>query len=255
MHEADLDALTGPARSLQVVARERRWTHLSLCVLDAVFSIGAHYSGVTRVCHAYADHAALPDRLLPVGRAREVVGTGLEQPLDALLELGERIGPDRLAAEVLAHRGRTSPRGGVLKAHAALEYARTLTGHGVMRLDDATDLLTDDDRFKLVRDGLARIPGHGSGARLSYLWMLVGDERRVKPDRMVLGWLTHHLGRPVDAGQAQVLLVALADRVGRTPWELDHAIWRHRPTTARSRRKTACRDDAGPPPTPPAPTG
>lgn len=47
----------------------------------------------------------------------------------------------------------------------------------------------------------------------------------------------------VDAEQAQVLLVALADRVGRTPWELDHAIWRRRPTAARSRRKAACRDD------------
>ncbi|GAA2696953.1 MULTISPECIES: hypothetical protein [Actinosynnema] len=255
MHEADLDALTGPARSLQVVARERRWTHLSLCVLDAVFSIGAHYSGVTRACHAYADHTALPDRLLPVGRAREVVGTGLEQPLDVLLDLGERIGPDRLAAEVLAHRGRTSPRGGVLKAKAALGYARVLTGHGVLRLDDATALLTDDKQFELVRDGLARVPGHGGGARLSYLWMLIGDDRRVKPDRMVLGWLTHHLSRPVDAEQAYRLLVALADRVGCTPWELDHAIWRHRPTAARSRRKAACRDDAGSPPTPPGTAG
>ncbi len=74
--------------------------------------------------------------------------------------------------------------------------------------------------------------------RRGYLWMLVGDEDTIKPDRMVLGgWLARH-GADVNAATARTLLSELATEVssvlGRrvTAWEIDHAIW----TSARSVR-------------------
>lgn len=76
------------------------------------------------------------------------------------------------------------------------------------------------------------MPGEGgSGIRRGYLWMLIGDQQTVKPDRMVLRWLTRH-GATVTADTARTLLVDIAGQLTATtgqqvtPWEVDHAIWR-----------------------------
>jgi hypothetical protein len=128
-------------------------------------------------------------------------------------------------ARVIGNRQRTNTRGGVLKAEAALSYAMVLVKHGVQTIGDAAALLGEDARLDRAEVDLATIRGHGSGARLHYLWMLAGDDQHVKPDRMVLRWIARHL-RPVQVGEARELVVATAARLGWTPWELDHAIWR-----------------------------
>jgi hypothetical protein len=225
----DIDVVERAARAeLTITPRAKRWTHLSLCVLDAVFSINATYSGVVRVCLRYAQHAALPDPLLPVSDAHTIIGTTKEQRLDAFAQDVQTIGAERFAAEVIANRARTSTRGGVLKADAALSYAEILTKHGVQTIGDVAALLGDDAHLGRVEADLATVAGHGSGARRAYLWMLAGDDRHVKPDRMVLRWIARDL-RPVTVDEARELVVATADRLGCTPWELDHAIWRAEP--------------------------
>jgi hypothetical protein len=60
--------------------------------------------------------------------------------------------------------------------------------------------------------------------------MLVGDENRVKPDRMVLRWLLKQGSKARDPATAALLLRQVAEHLtesGRptTPWEVDHAIW------------------------------
>lgn len=82
------------------------------------------------------------------------------------------------------------------------------------------------------------VPGEGGfGVRRGYLWMLVGDEDTIKPDRMVLRWLARN-GVDVDAATARTVLSELAAEITRvlgrrvTAWEIDHAIW----TSARSVR-------------------
>ncbi|MEV6900384.1 hypothetical protein [Amycolatopsis sp. NPDC051372] len=211
---------------LTIEPRGVRWTHLPLCVLDAVFSINARYSGVLRVCRAYADHDALVDPMLPAAAADTVLGTDREHPVEALADLGRQLGAERVAGEVLRNRGRTSPRGGILKAAAAIRYSEVLTNAGVQRIGDVAELLADSDRLAETELQLAKLPGHGAGARLSYLWMLAGDDNHVKPDRMVLRWLQRHLDRPVTVPEARELLAALADCLRRTAWEVDHAVWR-----------------------------
>ncbi|UQS26059.1 hypothetical protein L1857_26220 [Amycolatopsis thermalba] len=218
-----IDAATG----LSLQPRGPRWSHLSLCVLDAVFSIGARYSNVTRLCWRYANYAALPDPLLPADELGTIVGTHREQPLDDLVTHIRSTDPEIFASTVLRHRGRTSTRNGILKAEAVLHYADILTNHHVDTIGDIPALLSDDARLAMVEDALRRVPGNGGNdVRLNYLWMVSGDDHRVKPDRMVLRWLTHHLGQPVTARTARELLAAVAARLSCTPWELDHAIWR-----------------------------
>ncbi|MEU4027631.1 hypothetical protein [Streptomyces anulatus] len=224
MEEQDIKTVVMAAKRLDIVrcgpeSGLKRWAHLSLCVLDAVFSINAHYSGVVNVCRRYADHVGLEQRLYPRGTEHP----GGEEPLSRFAECAADM--DALAA-VLDNYGRTSPRGGILKVEAAVGYARILVDHGVDLLIDVEELLADDNRLARVEKELAQVPGHGAhGVRLSYLWMLAGDDTGIKPDRMVLNWLAHVLKRPMGVSEARTLLTAAAQIIGCTPWELDHAIW------------------------------
>lgn len=225
-----VDTLVRAAGELSIERRadKNRWVHLSLCVLDAVFSIGARYSGVTKVCYRYARHAKLTDILRPHRDAATVIGTDKEQPLDEFVAHMRAVGPTRFASEVVLNRGRTSTRNGILKAEAAQLYAEILVTHQVRTLGDVAELLATPDRLETVENALRPVKGNGSaGIRLGYLWMLTGDDEHIKPDRMVLRWLAQHVG-PVDPAHARTLITATARRIGHTPWELDHAIWRHR---------------------------
>ncbi|MCG8915547.1 hypothetical protein L6E12_07090 [Actinokineospora sp. PR83] len=177
----EIDRLAAAAATeLTLRSRGNRWTHLPLCVVEAVFSINARYGGVVRVCRAHADHFSLIDPLLPAATADEVIGTGREVPVDTLADVGHRLGAERLADEVFRSRGRTSPRGGILKAEAAIRCAQVLVGVGVHRIGDVAGLLADPGRLVDTERRLAEVPGPGAGARLSYLWMLAGDDHRVK---------------------------------------------------------------------------
>jgi hypothetical protein len=225
----DIEVLVRAARAeLTITPREKRWTHLSLCVLDAVFSINTKYSRVVQVCYRYALHNSLPGPLLPVSESDMVIGTAQEQHLDAFVQGVRMVGVERFAANVIGNRQRTSTWGGVLKAEAALSYAMFLVKHGVQTIGDVATLLDEDARLETVEADLATVRGHGSGARLSYLWMLAGDDQHVKPDRMVLRWIARRL-RPVSVDEARELVVTAANRLGCTRWELDHAIWRAEP--------------------------
>ncbi|MFF9621426.1 hypothetical protein [Streptomyces griseosporeus] len=135
-------------------------------------------------------------------------------------------GEAAFSSEVLQNRQRTrANRDAPLKVEAARQYAEILVSHGIATLADANALLADLDKLNTVERDLAGIAGHGSGARLAYLWMLLGDDSRIKPDRMVLRWLRTVLQRTVTTTQAIGLISEAAARSGCTPWELDHAIW------------------------------
>jgi hypothetical protein len=188
--DADIERLVAAASTLDVQPRTHRWVRLPVCVLDAVFSINAKYSSVIAVCDRYAPHQRLHPRLLAVADAATVIGTNLEQPVDALSALGRDIGADLLASDVLSNRSRTSTGGGVLKAEAAVRYAEILAESDVHTLDDAADPLRDLGRLEEVERRLRKVPGNGGhNVRLGYLWMLAGDDEHVKPDRMVLRWI------------------------------------------------------------------
>jgi hypothetical protein len=88
--------------------------------------------------------------------------------VEALAELGHALGVERLAGEVLGNRSRTSTRGGILKAEAAIRYAEILATTGVHHIGDVTELRGDIARATAIERQLADVPGHGSGARLSY---------------------------------------------------------------------------------------
>lgn len=214
-------ALATAVETLDLQPRQRRWTSVTYCVLDAVWSIGISYEryvvpAVRRVATAAGDEspavatdAAPPHDPLPLSTFRAIYPA-----------------PEQLVAVTSSHR--TSSRSGILKAEAALRYADVLTGFGIDTLADASKALMDTDRVDEISAELRRIPG--DGVRTGYFWMLVGDDDTVKPDRMILRFLDRH-GAPTDVLGAKTILRELAEHLttpGRpvTPWMVDHAIWR-----------------------------
>lgn len=219
------EALASAAKNLALQPRGNRWCHLSLCVLDAVFSINATYPTTVRTVRSYATHAELDPVVAPADEVALGTHARTEQPLSEFLTGDGALAPEALAT-LLGNRQRTSTRSGILKAEATQRYARILVDHGLETLADVADLLIDLDRTADIERALATVPGHGRGVRVSYLWMLAGDDQHVKADRMVTRWVARALNRrSVSVAEAGELLKETARQLNVTPWVLDHAIW------------------------------
>lgn len=232
-----LDRLAEAIAALDPRRRERRWASLSLCIADAVWSIGANYDNVVvPLARKLAANFGVDQPTIP---AREPIGTD-PLPLTRLTKLTI----DELTG--LTNRQRTSTRGGILKSDAVLRHAQVFIDHGIATLPDAVELFTDTARFAAVDTALRSIPGEGGHAvRRDYLWMLIGDDDLIKPDRMVLRWLAHHDVHVDPAGAREIiaaLVTPVGSRLGRdvTAWEIDHAIWDagRKLGTKNSRRRT-----------------
>lgn len=225
MHGVDaakFDALVEAVVALDPQPRERRWVSLSLCIADAVWSIGAHYDNmVVPLVRRLATKFGVEQPTIPVS-----------EPLDTdplpLAELAE-LSVEELIS--LTNRQNTSTRGGIRKADAVLRHIHVCRSHGVEDMGDAIALFGDEERFAAVNADLRKVPGEGGHAvRRDYLWMLIGQDDLIKPDRMVLRWFRHH-GVTVDPVGARDLIAALVPAVSAglerpvTAWEIDHALW------------------------------
>lgn len=222
LDDAALQELAASVVKLNPQPRARRWVSLALCIADAVWSIGAHYDNVvTTLVRNLAKEFGVTKPAVP---GDEPLGAD-PLPLKKLASLSV----DELTR--LTNQQRTSTRGGVLKSEAVLQYCRVFLDHNVHSLDDIPGLFADAERFGAVDKALRSIPGEGGhGIRRNYLWMVVGQDDLIKPDRMVLRWFGRH-GVEVDPTGARDAIAALVPLVsaglGRTvtAWEIDHALW------------------------------
>ena len=126
----------------------------------------------------------------------------------------------------------TSTRGGVRKAQAVLDHVEIFRSEGILTIDDARAVMGDEDAFERLNSALRGVAGEGGhGVRRGYLWMLIGDEDRIKPDRMVLRWFRSQ-GVTVSPKQAAAIVHDVVARINRkagerrtTAWEVDHLLW------------------------------
>lgn len=231
MHLQQLDVelvkLTDAVTALSPQPRHARWAHLSLCVLDATYSIGLRYNAVVvPVVRRYAIKENLTPVLIEGEQLQEQISPREgEQSLPHFAASIEDLSDEEFAG-ALGSRNRTSSRGGILKSAASRRIADVLVANRVEVLDDVAELLADDGRTAIVEEQLRQVPGAGTqGVRTSYLWMLAGDDQQVKPDRHVLKWIGNVLGRRVSVREARSLLSDVARELNLTPWSIDHAIW------------------------------
>jgi hypothetical protein len=222
LDDATLQDLAETVVKLDPQPRQRRWVSLTLCIADAVWSIGAHYDNVvTPLVRKLAKEFGVTEPTVP---GKQALGAD-PLPIKRLAALSL----DELTA--ITNQQRTSTRSGILKSDATLRHCSVFLEHDVNSLDDIPGLFADAERFAAVDKALRRIPGEGGfGIRRNYLWMVAGQDDLIKPDRMVLRWF----GRqgvtvdPVGAREAIAALVPLVSAgLGRpvTAWEIDHAMW------------------------------
>ena len=108
---------------------EYGYPYLSLCVIDAVWSLNVRYEAVRRVVERYRAFAGLTDDM----------DKGAAQPLRELTTAMERISFDAFATDIFANRQRTSARSGILKAEAVYRFAAALREAGVEHISDVND--------------------------------------------------------------------------------------------------------------------
>jgi hypothetical protein len=221
---ADVDRLKDFITSKLDVANlvwpeEFSYPHLSMCVMDAIFSINTRYEAVINVIARYCDYYKIPR---PKGTKGEFLPTEDQDGISKFVARVEAIGSERMAGEVLKNRQCTSTRSGILKAEAAYRVALILKEHGAEYLQDVAAIQENEDFEREFR----LIPGQGSGVSLSYFWMLAGDQNLIKPDRMVIGFLSDALGRTnILTAEATDLVVHAAHDLKVPPALLDYAIW------------------------------
>jgi len=222
--QSDIERIVAALPRIPERGAEFRYASVPLCILDAVFSIGARYESVQALVERYTRRYDLP-----LHRPSAVLPDPLNQAeVSVLVGQIEAIGPERFAVEVLHNRRPTSPRNGILRSEAARRFGVALETHGVQTFQDLTGGAQDP---ALDRD-LRAVHGQGSGIAVKYFFMLAGADHLVKPDRMIMRFLRRVLDRPVSAEEAQQLLGEVADVLsikGKavTTGAVDYAIWSH----------------------------
>jgi hypothetical protein len=191
-------------------------TSLALCIIDSIYSTGAHYAQVVRIVDRYKHRQTL----------------GRDAYTDTSRDLRTSIdgagGAERWAAEVAQNSRPTSTKAGApLKAYAIAEAAQGLEFLGVLTTDDLRARADTDDLDDVKRMWLA-FPGQTSGITWEYVLMLAGIPG-VKADRMVTRYVARILGVPaagIGAGLAADYVKAVAAEKNWNVIHTDHAIWR-----------------------------
>ena len=132
---------------------EYYYTSLPFCILDAVFSIGAHYRTTEKVVERYAKFCGMNRYTFENQTVICTVQRFIED-----FEKEETIG--LFAKNVLCNRQRTSPRNGILKAEASYQIAKILHGYCVDTLTDFRNL--SEEKLTEVSKQLLAVRGQGS---------------------------------------------------------------------------------------------
>lgn len=189
---------------------------LALCIIDSIYSTGAHYSSVVNVVRRYRD-----DRALKGGNA-DTDGTA-----ELLANIDEHGGSDCWASTIGNRRPTSTSAGAPLKAEAIKEIGTKFSDLNVSSSDELRSAI-DESRLKDLESAWRSTAGQKSGITWEYALMLAGVPG-VKADRMVVRYVARALGRApsdVSPGEASSLVRRLAEQNGWDVIRTDHAIWR-----------------------------
>jgi hypothetical protein len=193
---------------------EYGYPNLLLCIIDAVFSIGVTYSSTRNTVNrftAYVHDKHGPDFVMPISDFCQLHS---ENPIE------------HVAKTIYQNSQRTSSKNGILKAEAVWRVAQLLQSLGVESLADIEKFVGKEE----FETPFQQIPGQKSGVSLRYLYMLLGSETEIKPDRMVIRFLTNALNRSVRMEECHSLVleacqILTSEFPDLKPRTLDHFIW------------------------------
>lgn len=195
---------------------------LPLCVIDTVFSLGVKYINVQNTISRYCNFT----NLNKIRDGHKIPSISSQQSISSFCEMELQKNPQKMADEVYINRQRTSPINGILKADAAKRFAECLRLHKIEYFQD----LPKVSKNKKFEKDIKSITGQGSGISLQYFWMLAGSEDIIKPDRMIIRFLSSALNRNVLTNEALPLLQKATKIISKkhkniVPRLLDFTIW------------------------------
>jgi len=226
-----------------VLGDEYFYSSLSLCVIDAVFSINIRYEITQKVVENYCQYFKLPRM-----RTNKDISPPKkeQQPLVDFIRSMDELGLDYFTNNIYRNRNRTSATNGILKTEAAYLFAVELNASGVNYFQDVSKVLGPDafaERIKSIR-------GQGSGISLKYFFMLSGEDSLIKPDRWILDFLQNIYPGSITRQDAEEILTKTCGILHEgynniTPRLLDNQIWKYqrgqKKGTACALVKTQCR--------------
>ena len=219
------------------LSEEYYYHSLPFCIIDAVYSLGVRYSSTRKAVIRFCDVNKL-QRLRPKGSPYPDISE--QYPVRKFEELLSSYSDyKQIAAELFDNRQRTSTRNGILKSEAVHRFARVLSNHNVDYFQDIPIVI----RSEQFESDIRSIPGQTYGTSLTYFFMLSGEESMVKPDRMVLRFLSRIIGEQISQKNphvwlSQALQILNAKYHKLTLRELDHEIWKYEKEKAKTHMPT-----------------
>ena len=184
---------------------------LALCIIDSLYSTGSHYTSVVNVITKY--------------KATEGTSHGAQ---DLLGSIGTAGGPRGWAENVVGNLkpAHTKPHA-LLKAEIIERAAQLMVNLGIHTVKDLRTTVEKSPQDNPVHNGWKKLPSQSSGVTYNYLLILAGMPS-VKPDRMILRFLSAALGEDTDLSfdRAVELIRAAADELKVSARTLDHIVWR-----------------------------
>lgn len=194
---------------------------LPFAVTDAIFSIGARYTStrntVIRYCRQY--------HLQRIRNTKEFPPENEQHKISDFITNMESI--DQFAETIFQNKQRTSTKNGILKADAALAWAKILKCYQIETLQDFNEKYSAE-----LESDLKNVAGQSSGISIMYLKMLCGNDNGCKPDRHVLRFIQECSGVHCSPEQAFAYLRETCQSLKKSYPDLnlrllDHIIWRY----------------------------
>jgi hypothetical protein len=231
MTDSEIDLICNFIRqNVEVVplSTEYFYSHLSLCIIDAVYSLGAKYSSTTLVPIRYCDHRKIQRLRNPQSDNYPAIEN--QESISQFIEFFKENDIEIITGEIFKNRQMTSSHNGILKALAVYQFAQVLQKFNINYFQDISKVLSNDD----FENAIFQITGQSYGTSLTYFFMLCGNKNLIKPDRMIKRFLSKPINRspetisPNEAQNAfERILNNLQNEQIKSIRHLDYIIWNY----------------------------
>ena len=189
---------------------------LSVCIIDCIYSLRSNYNKTIETVENYKQY--MEDKTKGAG-----------DDLSNLIKYIEEEKHENFAENVLKNKQKS---GGVLKSKVCLKLAKYLKAIGIETIEDFIKFQNKSEESKELLEIIIRsVKGIGN-AGTNYLFMLVGDTNRCKPDVHIHDCIKNVCGEDLKDDEYQELFTEAVKLLNKnnsnkqlTVRDLDHAIW------------------------------
>lgn len=206
------------------------YNSLPLCLIDAIYSIGVHYTSVENAVKNFCKNVDTPRISYMRDPNTEKVKYDCYKMEDLLKVLEKYSSSQYGAKDIFKNEQKTSTRNGIPKAEAIFRAATILVDHNINTFSDLRNI--SEVKLTSIEKEYCKIPGQGTADHISwnYFLMLSGDDNHIKVDRWIERFYEESTGETVSRAEIESDLKTICNQLNSTfpeitPRLLDHTIW------------------------------